>query len=106
MECQVYLIGGTNMRVQQEKVQIFMERIGDRTNDRPTCVDLPTAERRFHLINEELDEYRDANAQGDVVGVADALGDLLYTVLGLAVLHGLPAAEIFEEVHRSNMTKT
>jgi predicted HAD superfamily Cof-like phosphohydrolase len=63
------------------------------------------AERRFKLIYEELNEYRAAAQLGNLVGVADALGDLLYTVLGLACLHGLDARSIFDEVHRSNQTK-
>jgi predicted HAD superfamily Cof-like phosphohydrolase len=93
------------MRVEQEKVREFMEKIGDVTHATPTVVEPPVAERRYRLIREELKEYRDAAFAGDLVGVADALGDLLYTVLGLAVLHGIDARSIFEEVHRSNMTK-
>lgn len=83
-----------------------MEKIGDQVADRPTTVDFSTGARRYTLIKEELDEYKEANESGDVVKVADALGDLLYTVLGLACLHGIDAQPIFDEVHASNMTKT
>lgn len=95
------------MRIAQEQVELFMRKIvGDVINEKPTVVDTDTGARRYKLINEELGEYLTANDKGDLVGVADALGDLLYTVLGLAVLHGIDAQMIFEEVHRSNMTKT
>ena len=60
-----------------------------------------------HLIAEELEEYRAAFAAGDLIEIADALTDLLYLVLGTYYSHGLQdiAAELFDEVHRSNMTK-
>lgn len=93
------------MRSSQERVEQFMRYIGDVVNEKPTLVGQAVAQRRFELIEEELLEYRDANARGDLVAVADALGDLLYTVLGLACLHGIDAQPIFDEVHRSNMTK-
>ena len=46
-------------------------------------------------------------AAGELVEIADALTDLLYLVLGTYHSHGLQdiAAELFDEVHRSNMTK-
>lgn len=60
---------------------------------------------RAQLIQEELDEYKVALDAGDLLGIADALGDLLYVVLGAAVTHGLDLEGIFWEIHRSNMTK-
>ncbi len=62
---------------------------------------------RVSLIQEELDEYRKAAEAGDLVEVADALSDLMYVVLGTYVAHGLHlhAEPLFEEVHRSNMSK-
>jgi len=62
---------------------------------------------RVSLIQEELDEYRKAAEAGNLVEVADALSDLMYVVLGTYVAHGLHlhAEPLFEEVHRSNMSK-
>jgi predicted HAD superfamily Cof-like phosphohydrolase len=62
---------------------------------------------RVSLIREELDEYRRAAEARDLVGVADALSDLMYVVLGTYVSHGLHlhAEPLFAEVHRSNMSK-
>ncbi|HEY9088159.1 MAG TPA: hypothetical protein VIO36_08330 [Anaerolineaceae bacterium] len=62
---------------------------------------------RARLIQEELDEYRAAAQAGDLVGVADALSDLLYVVLGTYLAHGLQGAaeDLFREVHASNMSK-
>jgi len=62
---------------------------------------------RARLIQEELDEYHQAAQNGDLVGVADALSDLLYVVLGTYIAHGLQdvAEDLFREVHSSNMSK-
>ena len=70
---------------------------------------IPEAEAaiRVTLLQEELEEYRAAAEAGDLAGVADALTDLLYVLFGTFVAHGLQdlVDELFEEVHRSNMSK-
>lgn len=62
---------------------------------------------RVSLIQEELNEYRHAAEARDLVGIADALSDLMYVVLGTYVAHGLQnlAESLFAEVHASNMSK-
>ena len=44
---------------------------------------------------------------GDLVEVADALGDMLYILCGTIIEHGLQdkIEEVFAEIQRSNMTK-
>lgn len=74
-------------------------------SDTPTLATEKTANLRVNLIQEELNEYAEALEQNDLLGVADALGDLLYVVVGAAVTHGLDLEGIFLEVHRSNMSK-
>lgn len=60
---------------------------------------------RVGLIQEELQELDDALRAHNVVEVADALGDMMYVVLGCAVSCGIDLEPIFREIHRSNMTK-
>lgn len=62
---------------------------------------------RIKLLQEELDEYARAARDHDLVETADALTDLLYVLLGTYVTHGLQgyAEALFDEVHRSNMSK-
>ena len=50
---------------------------------------------RFDLMAEENGEYLEAAKKGNVVEVADALGDMLYILCGT----------IIEEIHRSNLSK-
>lgn len=71
----------------------------------PRLVDRDTYRLRDELLMEEADEYFTAAANGDIVGVADAIADMLYIVLGTADVHGIDIGPIFAEVHRSNMTK-
>jgi predicted HAD superfamily Cof-like phosphohydrolase len=61
---------------------------------------------RVHLIAEEgVAEFALAIANRDIVKMADALGDLAYVLFGAAVTYGIPLEEVFDEIHRSNMTK-
>ena len=60
---------------------------------------------RLCLALEETAEWLDAHLRNDLVAAADAWGDRLYVLLGDAVSTGLPAQNVFDEVHRSNMSK-
>jgi predicted HAD superfamily Cof-like phosphohydrolase len=62
---------------------------------------------RFNLIKEENEEYLDACKKGDMVEIADALGDQLYILFGTILKHGLQhkIEEVYDEIHRSNMSK-
>lgn len=64
-------------------------------------------ELRHRLMQEENDEYLEAAKRGDLIEVADALGDQLYILCGTILKHGLQhkIEEVFEEIHRSNMSK-
>lgn len=61
--------------------------------------------QRAAMAIEELAEWLQAHANGDLVTAADAWADRAYVLFGDAVATGLPAAALFAEVHRSNMTK-
>jgi predicted HAD superfamily Cof-like phosphohydrolase len=58
-------------------------------------------------MQEENEEYLEAAKNGDLVEVADALGDQLYILCGTILKHGLQhkIAEVFQEIQRSNMSK-
>lgn len=62
---------------------------------------------RYNLMKEENEEYLEAAQRGDVVEIADALGDQLYILCGTILKHGLQhkIVEVFEEIQRSNMSK-
>ena len=68
----------------------------------------PPTEReklRIRLMEEELDELKNAMEQLDLVEIADGIADLLYVTYGTAIEYGIPIDEVFAEVHRSNLSK-
>ena len=71
----------------------------------PASPDSGVVDLRLKLIKEELAELEAAMAEGDLIGIADGLADLLYVVYGTAVSYGMDIRPIFDEVHRSNMAK-
>ena len=88
-----------------ELVGDFMEAFGQDVNIEPTWPDFSTRELRLELIQEEVDELGEAMEQRDMVGIADALTDILYVVYGTGHSYGIDLDECFQEVHSSNMSK-
>lgn len=89
-------------------VKDFHDAFGIENADEPTAV-LSESDYllRYKLMREENEEYLDACKDGDLVEIADALGDQLYILCGTLLKHGLQhkIAEVFEEIQRSNMSK-
>lgn len=72
---------------------------------------IPAAKRcelRVSLIAEELKELEEAIAENDLVEVADALCDIQYVLSGAILEFGMGNnfKALFDEVQRSNMSKT
>lgn len=72
---------------------------------------IPSEERcrlRLALLAEELQELEKAIADKDIVEIADALCDLQYVLSGAVLEFGLGPKfrELFDEVQRSNMSKS
>lgn len=87
------------------KVANFMDTFGQEVNKVPTMPDRATRRLRYDLIAEELDELDDAMRKDDMVGIADALTDLLYVVYGAGHAYGINLDNCFRHIHASNMSK-
>ena len=63
---------------------------------------------RVALIQEELDELKDAINNNNLIEIADALCDIQYVLSGAILEFGLGEKfrDLFDEVQRSNMSKT
>ncbi len=86
----------------------FHDAFGIQNNYTPTSELTPAeVQLRFDLMKEENEEYLEAAKNGDLVEIADALGDQLYILCGTILRHGLQdkITEVFEEIQRSNMSK-
>lgn len=105
-----------------ERVREFHEVFGHPVAENTTQIDTSRTVLRLELIREEFCELLDAagdhlaanairsvqiypDGDADIVGIADALGDLEYVVNGAALEYGIDLPKVVEEVHRSNMTK-
>lgn len=89
-------------------VETFHKAFKIENNYEPT-VELSQAdiELRYKLMREENEEYLEAAENGDLIEVADALGDMLYILCGTILKHGMQdkIEEVFREIQRSNMSK-
>lgn len=91
-----------------EAVETFHNAFRIPNNYQPTSnLSEADIQLRFNLMKEENEEYLEAAKNGDIVEIADALGDQLYILCGTILKHGLQdkIIEVFEEIQRSNMSK-
>lgn len=89
-------------------VETFHDAFGVKNNYNPTSeLTNDEVDLRFKLMKEENEEYLEAALNGDIVEIADALGDQLYILCGTILRHGLQSKieEVFQEIQRSNMSK-
>jgi predicted HAD superfamily Cof-like phosphohydrolase len=93
------------MNAEQRMVTEFHERFGIPSSQRPAWPGDDINRVRVALIEEELAEFRNAGEARNLLEIADALGDLLHVVYGAAVTYGIDLEPVFEEIHRSNMSK-
>ena len=90
-----------------EKVSEFHKTFEAPILDNPQIPSEDRCNLRVSLIQEELDELKQAIKDGDLVEIADALSDIQY-VLSCAILEfglGEKFNELFDEVQRSNVSK-
>lgn len=94
-------------RTTLEMVQEFHETYGLPVSLQPDLSNQTTKELRINLLQEELDELKEALAEDDIRGTLDALIDLQYVLDGAFLSFGLQRVKdiAFDEVHRSNMSK-
>ena len=88
-----------------EKVRTFMKTFGQEVKDKAEFPNKKIVNLRIKLIEEELQELKDAISNNDIVEVADALTDILVVTYGGGIAFGIDLDKCFDEVQRSNMSK-
>ena len=88
-----------------QKVKIFMETFGQEVKLKPSFSSDKINKLRCNLINEELEELKDAINKKDLKETIDALTDILYVTYGAGHAFGVNLDNCFDEVQRSNMSK-
>ena len=95
------------MKTQLTLVQEFHEKFKVLVSSKPALIPEDRSSNRYRLMKDEVDEYLAGVKNGDLENIAKELADILYVVYGTILEHGLQnkIEAIFEEVHRSNMSK-
>ena len=88
-------------------VKEFHDAFNVDCNTEPCIPSQDTCLLRYKLMREENEEYLEACNAGDLTEIADALGDKLYILAGTILAHGMQdiIVDVFNEIHRSNMSK-
>ena len=87
------------------KVGIFMKTFGQEVKNKPSFSTDKINKLRIDLIKEELDEFKEAMDNKDLLEIADALTDILYVTYGAGHAFGIDLDKCFDEVQNSNMSK-
>ena len=88
-----------------ENVKKFMQIFGQEVKNKAAFPNDKIIKLRYDLIQEELNEFKQALDQKDLKEVADALTDILYVTYGAGHAFGIDLDKCFEEVQNSNMSK-
>ena len=88
-----------------KKVGEFMKAFGQEVKSLPNLSSEKINNLRINLIDEELNELKEAIKEKNLIEVADALTDILYVTYGAGHAFGIDLDRCFEEVQNSNMSK-
>ena len=88
-----------------EKVGLFMKTFGQEVKKNPGLSSEKINKLRISLINEELEEFKEAIKNNDLKETVDALTDILYVTYGAGHAFGVNLDKCFDEVQQSNMSK-
>ena len=88
-----------------EKVGLFMKTFGQEVKVKAGFSSEKINKLRIDLIEEELEELKEAINKKDFKETIDALTDILYVTYGAGHAFGVNLDKCFEEVQNSNMSK-
>ena len=88
-----------------KSVKKFMQTFGQEVKNKAAFPNDKIIKLRYDLIQEELNEFKQALDQKDLKEVADALTDILYVTYGAGHAFGIDLDKCFDEVQSSNMSK-
>lgn len=83
-------------------VREFHDKVGVEMPEKFSGIDLEQFKVRHKMLKEEYQEYVNA---GSIIDIVDAFADMIYVIVGTMLVLGIDPDAVFEEVHRSNMTK-
>ena len=87
-----------------ESVRKFMETFGQEIKEKASFPNEKITSLRHDLIQEELDEFKEAIEKKDIKEVADALTDILYVTYGAGHAFGIDLDKCFKAVSYTHLT--
>jgi predicted HAD superfamily Cof-like phosphohydrolase len=90
------------------EVETFNKLFGKLNNYTPTIPEKMERDFIYNFIQEELDEYKAAAEDGDIVEVLDAFCDIMYVLSAGIMAYGLKDKflDAYGEVQASNLSKS
>jgi len=90
------------------EVETFNQLFGKLNNYTPTIPEKMERDFIYNFIQEELDEYKVAADDGDIIGVMDAFCDIMYVLSAGIMAYGLKDKFLnaYGEVQASNLSKS
>jgi len=90
------------------EVETFNRIFGKLNNYTPTIPEKMERDFIYNFIQEELDEYKVAADDGDIIGVMDAFCDIMYVLSAGIMAYGLKDKFLaaYNEVQQSNLSKS
>jgi predicted HAD superfamily Cof-like phosphohydrolase len=90
------------------EVETFNQLFGKLNNYIPTIPEKMERDFIYNFIQEELDEYKVAADDGDIIGVMDAFCDIMYVLSAGIMAYGLKDKFLaaYSEVQASNLSKS
>jgi predicted HAD superfamily Cof-like phosphohydrolase len=90
------------------EVETFNQLFGKLNNYTPTIPEKMERDFIYNFIQEELDEYKVAADDGDIIGVMDAFCDIMYVLSAGIMAYGLKDKFLasYNEVQQSNLSKS
>ena len=96
------------VRVPEDRIDLRLKIIGEEYTELIEACGYVVHEQAFpdkHPSGVEETPMPERENSPDPVEIADALADLAYVVIGTAIEFGINLPSVFNEVHRSNLTK-
>jgi len=86
-------------------VAMWLKTIGQEKPSQPQLMDTSLRKLYTDITKEETNELYSAIAANDLTEICDGIGDALWTITQLAMMHGLNINDITRAVYMSNMSK-
>ena len=89
------------------QVKDFHEKFNIPVSDYPDYISPERQKLRIDILQEEVNELAKAMSEDNMVEIADGVVDCIYILFGTAIEYGFhqKLEAMFNEVHRSNMSK-